>query len=452
MDNNLTKLLKSTKDLASLIKLEQNARSLENPSDLYDYIVHNTRQLVNYEFAALWLNSSKKIVEISDVDIDEKSNFIDVLKNIVAKNLQQKKPINKLDFESLDENFIDPAKRHLFKNTIVIHLTLHEKVVAALILSREESWPKREFVLIEHIMSCYALCLGYMHPQIVQEVYFDKVKRKLLNQKNYIIAGFLAFFILFFLQVNLTVLAPAEVSSKKPVYIRSKIDGVIEKIYISPNVYVEKGTKILSLNKDNIEAQLNILDKKMALAATQHKVSTKSGYGDKKQKQKIPVLKMEIEKTLAEIEYYQYLLAQADIYAPKSGLVLFDQTHKLEGKPVNTGENIMLLSDQEESALDIFLPVSDAISLEKNAKIKFFLNTSPRDPVGAKIIYASYQAELTPDGTLSYHIKATFDEKESENLPRIGLRGVAKLYGDDVPLIYYLLRKPLSYLRQKLGV
>ena len=68
-----------------------------------------------------------------------------------------------------------------------------------------------------------------------------------------------------------------------------------------------------------------------------------------------------------------------------------------------------------------------------------------------KITYASYKADLTPENVLAYHIRADFEGDSIEQKPRIGLRGVAKLYGDDVPLIYYLLRKPLSYVRQKFG-
>jgi hypothetical protein len=37
-------------------------------------------------------------------------------------------------------------------------------------------------------------------------------------------------------------------------------------------------------------------------------------------------------------------------------------------------------------------------------------------------------------------------------LPRIGMRGTAKIYAGRVTLGYYLLRKPLAFLRRSLGV
>jgi len=42
---------------------------------------------------------------------------------------------------------------------------------------------------------------------------------------------------------------------------------------------------------------------------------------------------------------------------------------------------------------------------------------------------------------------------QHEDLPhRIGLRGTAKLYGEKVSLAYYLLRRPITFVRQHLGI
>jgi hypothetical protein len=50
---------------------------------------------------------------------------------------------------------------------------------------------------------------------------------------------------------------------------------------------------------------------------------------------------------------------------------------------------------------------------------------------------------------LSYRIKAELID--NKNLPRIGMMGTAKINGERVPFIYYLLRKPLAAARQWLG-
>lgn len=450
MEDKVANLVRSAKDLAALVKVEQLAREKEDVEELYDFIIHQTRDLVTYDVAALWIKSTSQFVKFSDVDLEDKTSpIMDLLTHIVKQ--KHPEPITKLSRDQLREHYQPLAKEYLFKNTLIIELKLHQQVIASLILSRDEVWHKRDLVLLEHIRFCYALCLGYLKPNIVKKARLRKWMERFGRRK--IVLGTCAALLLlgFVIHVPITVLAPAEVVADKPVFIRSTIEGVIDEIHVEPNVFVTKGTKLISLNKEDISAQINIAEKKMALAETQYNVARKSGVADVKQKQKIPALKKEIEKTAAELEYYRYLLEQSDILAPKDGLIIFDHIHKLEGKPIKPGETVMLLADEKNSALDVHLPVSDAVNLNRDAQVMFFLNTSPRDPLQGNITYASYKADVTPEGVLAYHIRADFDEETMDQKPRIGLRGTAKLYGDDVPLLYYLLRRPLSYVRQKLG-
>lgn len=444
-------LAKSTKDLAVLVKLEQAVRQIEEPDKLYDFIVHKTRTLISYDIGALWIKSEKEFVAITDVELENKNNPAIELLEYIAKK-EHGSAISEITLKNLDGAYKEQFKRYLFKNTIVVELELHQENVAVLILSREQEWEKHEKVLLDHLRSCYALCLGYLNPAIVSEAYWKRIFKKIFSKKFLILFLIIIFCLLFFYKVPLTVLAPAEVSSKSPVYIRSSMDGVIDKVLVEPNANVSEGDKLITLNKQNIQARLNILEKKLALAETQYRVASKSGLVDVREKKKIPVLKIEIEKNQAEIDYYKGLLGQTDIFSPKTGLVIFEQTQNIEGKPVRTGENIMMISDEKESAIDIYLPVSDAVNLEQGSDIKLFLNIAPKDPLDAKIKYASFKAEVRPDSTLAYHVKAHFVEEDPNKLPRIGLRGVAKLYGDEVTLFYYLMRKPFSFARQKLGI
>ena len=60
-----------------------------------------------------------------------------------------------------------------------------------------------------------------------------------------------------------------------------------------------------------------------------------------------------------------------------------------------------------------------------------------------------YQPSLSPEEVLSYRVGVSY---EGDEPPRIGLRGTAKLYGSRVTLFYYLFRKPITFVRQLVGV
>jgi hypothetical protein len=70
--------------------------------------------------------------------------------------------------------------------------------------------------------------------------------------------------------------------------------------------------------------------------------------------------------------------------------------------------------------------------------------------IPAVLTQASYEAELTPENILAYRILADFTD--TDDMPRIGLQGTAKIYGERITLFFYLFRRPIATLRQYIGL
>jgi hypothetical protein len=98
----------------------------------------------------------------------------------------------------------------------------------------------------------------------------------------------------------------------------------------------------------------------------------------------------------------------------------------------------------------MWLPVKDALNIEAGAPMKLFLHTDPLHPISAKLQQTSYQASMSPENVSSYRLKGAFDE--TKQVPRIGLRGTARISGEWSVLGYYLFRRPISAAREWLGV
>lgn len=145
------------------------------------------------------------------------------------------------------------------------------------------------------------------------------------------------------------------------------------------------------------------------------------------------------------------MLNKIEIRAEKDGIAIFSDPTDWEGKPVITGEKIMQLADPKSSGVLVWLPVSDAMAIEKNARIRLFLHISPLEPLEAKLKQTSYQAVLSPRGIASYRIIGEF-AGSLEKKARIGLKGTAKIYGDTVPLGYYIFRRPIAAFREWSGL
>jgi hypothetical protein len=129
---------------------------------------------------------------------------------------------------------------------------------------------------------------------------------------------------------------------------------------------------------------------------------------------------------------------------------VFADPDQWRGRPVATGERIMLLANPEKPGMLIHLPVSDAIALDEGAPVKLFLTVKPLSPLSGQITETSYQAVLSPDGVASYRLRADI-AGDDVGQARLGLRGTAKLHGDWVVLGYYLFRRPLATLREWSG-
>ncbi len=117
---------------------------------------------------------------------------------------------------------------------------------------------------------------------------------------------------------------------------------------------------------------------------------------------------------------------------------------------MQTGERVMQLARPEDGGILVWLAVSDAIQLETDAPVRLFLHTEPLSPRAGRLIEASYQASLSPDGVASYRLRAGFEP--GTELPRIGLRGTARISGDWVLLGYYLFRRPIASVREWTGL
>ena len=143
------------------------------------------------------------------------------------------------------------------------------------------------------------------------------------------------------------------------------------------------------------------------------------------------------------------LLNKASMISPIAGLVVFDSKEDLVGQPVRAGERILTVADPNHVQLKISLAVSDVIKLEPGNTGEFFLY-GQFSGISVKLRTLGYNAKLLPNKVLAYQLIADFTD--TKTVPQLGATGTVRLYGHRVPLIYYLIRRPLQALRQRFGI
>ena len=444
-------------NILKLLQLEHNCRSSENIKELYFQIVNQTRTVVNYSQGVLLttdLTGKYKVVSISDISVvDSTSPYIQWIESVV-ENLNKKEKskeifivdnkndLSEINFKSINEysppNLLYVPLKNIKENIETNYIFL---------LSKEQIWEDKEIEIFKHLSSS----LGYFLFAMRKTGFLNSLK-KISFKNKYFKITLVILFMLMFLPVRLSVLAPLEVESKNPYVVTSPINAVIEEVKVFPNEKVEKEQLIVTFDDVDFINNYDVAKRTLDVARAELFTAQQSSFLDPKQKSQIAQLESQVKLKEAELNFSQEQLNKTKIYSKEEGIAVINNPNDWKGKPVSTGEKIFLIANPNSIELKIMLPVSDAIFLEEGAIVKAFFDNDPTNSWSAKVKYISYKPELTEENILSYKIVANFDDiKENGYIPSIGLRGTSKIYSKKVSLFFYLFRKPITSVRQWIG-
>jgi hypothetical protein len=440
--------------LTTLLQLERTARLAQTENELAFVLVNETLRLIPYRqavFLTLEGASRVRVKAISGLDRpDANAPFCLYLKKMAASvskspESHKLKPITGRD--------LDPGDRPgwsewgLGQALWCPLLSPEGRLEGGLLLARDKAWQEGEIGLLERLMDAYAHAWTALRGS--SRSWLKGLGRSLKKRwiRLSVVAAVIA---VMFVPVRLTVLAPVEIVAENPTVVSAPMDGVVKTISVLPNQIISAGDLLFTLDDTATRNEYEVAEKALAVARAEYMKATQKGFTDDKSRAEILLLQARIDQKTAEVRYADEVLQRSRVRADHGGVVVFSDVHKWLGKPVVTGEKVMTIADPKSVESEIMLPVEDAINLRPGAEVQVFLNTAPDRPLPATLRRASYEAEVTPLGALAFRLKATL--KPSRKLPRIGLRGTAKIYGEEVTLFYYLFRRPIIWIRLSLGI
>jgi multidrug resistance efflux pump len=255
--------------------------------------------------------------------------------------------------------------------------------------------------------------------------------------------------ILSLVPVRLSALAQAEITPVKPYPITAPVEGVVDSIKVQPNQIVAADEPLVVLNDTTTRNKLAVAVKALDIAKADLQRAINKSFSDEASKGELNVLDARVREKVAEVAFLSEMLDRYSISAPQGGLAIFADAEEWRGRPVQPGERIMVIADPSMVEVTVYVPPEDAIQLEPGSEVSVFLNIDPLFPLKAKIVQTSYETITMPDNSLAYVVKA---QLRAGSLPRIGLRGTAKVYAEEVSLGYYLMRKPILFVRKSFGI
>lgn len=320
-----------------------------------------------------------------------------------------------------------------------------------LFLVREAPWSSEDRQLLEELAGTYALVWQHLLARRGFLMRFEALFFGHSWRSGRVVGWLLVVLALasLALPVRQSVLAPAVVIAADPVFVRSPLAGIVDRFHVAPNEEVTRDQLLLSLEDTQLRNQLATARKEQEVASAEFRQAVQKATRDPRGKAQSIIEQKRLEQKKADVAFLLDRLRLVDIRAARYGIAVFADTNDWIGRPVKLGERILMLADPKQVALEIHLPVADAINLAVGAEVAMFLNIHPGAPLPAVLEYASYQAEVTAEGILAYRVKARFSDPD--RTPRIGLSGFARIYHRRISLFQLLTRRPMATIRRWFG-
>jgi Biotin-lipoyl like len=436
-------------DLGVLLQIEARALEAQALPALRFTIVNETHALTPYRQAAMFeLDGDRLVLTAASglVSVANESPFAVWLSRF-AQRFPRDGAIHRLDLADASPEDAAGWGEWLPEHLALVPLRDRKGALQGVVMyAAEAPWSDEACDLLGRLHATYGYCFAGMR-QTAQDRW--QWLRSLFKKRNrWLIAG--ALLASLFIPVRLSVLAPAEVIALNAVAVAAPQDGVVGSFAVTPNARVKAGDLLFSLDDSSLLNRLAVSRKALEIAQADAHVAQQRAFDDVKSKADVAVALGRVREKEAELAAVETQAQRVEVRADKDGIAIFSDTNDWIGRPVMTGERVMQLAQPEDSGIQVWLAVADAINLELEAPVRLFLHTDPLSPRSGRLIEASYQATLSPESVASYKLRARFEE--GTELPRIGLRGTARISGEWVLLGYYLFRRPLAHLREWSGL
>lgn len=445
--------------LQALLGIEDEARLATDRAALLRSLVNAPRQLLGYRQAIVLMAGRGGVFKAEAVTslpaVDRSAPLIRWFEALASRAATEMAASGPTAFQlpafcnpSDPDTLSYPFKQFLFVPIRLPGAALTEAPIGIWLCAREQSWNDGDVAVAERLAGTYAHALRALQP--ARNAGFGHSGRS--SRRAWWLIRSLAVVALAmaaFMPVPLSALAPVEVSASSARIVSAGADGIVADVLVDPGETVVAGQVLAKLDQVDLLNRLDVAERNIEVAEAKLWRSTQAAFGSVDAKRELAISRSELRVAQAERDALLAEQKRTILEAPAGGIVIFKDKRELLGKPVAVGQKLMQVASPESPEFRIDLPVSDVMLLETGAPVRVFLDSDPLNPLDAILTRTSYHARATSEGVLAYSITAK--PSGSDVRLRVGARGSAKLIGDDVPLYFFLLRKPIAAIRQWTG-
>lgn len=439
--------------LAAINRLGLKAYSSPNRSSLIFLFLNDTIQVIRYNRASLWKldNDKAELLGVSGHAQVNPNSFLASQWKQVIRGIENKGQPQILDsvnqIKEQDDTELGKPIVHDHVAFIWLPITPQPKgsnqPVIGMLMERWNGvkWQYDEIEILSFLMQNYNAAWNKYAKRDQFTQFFNKPFK---------IAAAVLLISLLFIQIPLRIIAPCEVVPRDPILVTSPLEGIIEEVKVSPGQIVKKGDLLFSYDSRVPLEELKVAERQVDVAQAEANRANSLAFRDKKSLAEYGILALKLKKERTMLDLAKYKADQLNVKAPMNGIVMLKNRDEWRGNPVQVGEKILMIGDPDQTKVKIWIPESDNVDLNLGSEVKVVLNVSPDQTYLATLDYISTYTLMSEKNMPSFLAEAEW-KKPDQNL-KIGLKGTAILYSEDVSLFYYIIRRPLSYVRALTGI
>lgn len=437
---------------ALFYRLTQRCMQVADVSELGFVLVNDTWQLLPYQQAVFLQHDSLGLLTLRTVSglatVGEDSPFtlwLTRLMRLAEQSLAARAP-TRITASLFDGVTGDSWAEWWPEYGVYVPLfSTQGEPLGVVVLVRELPWQDSDLQDLQALSQSWAfVCQALRGPRPMLSRLWQRAK----TERRARLTAALAALVLC-IPVRISALAPAEIIALQAQALSAPMDGVVKAFAVPPNSAVRKGDLLFTLDDTTLRNRRDVAQKSLDVSRADALAAQQKAFDNVQSKSELGTLSGRVREKEAELAYLGETLMHMEVHAPLDGVFVYTDPNDWVGKPVATGERIGQLAQAHDLGVLVWLPVGDAINLEPGASMRVYLQVAPLQSLTAELVQTSYQATPSPDGISSYRVRGKLAPGEEA---RIGMRGVAKVYGNWRPLVYWVLRRPLGAARQWLGI
>jgi multidrug resistance efflux pump len=445
------KLIQNT--LLNIQRLTVKAFNAQNIQNLTFIILNDTYQVIKYDRSILFNISSKNKVSI--IGISGQSNFnlqtelASRIKLAVKNldNLTMQRVLTSEDFPASPESW-DYIQSLMPSTVYWVPIIAGKEILGLWLEKHDDPEAKKTFesygpLLKEMLVPAYAAAWEKISHR------FKSMLSHLTLKKMTLFSLFLIL-PLFFIPIRLRIVAPCEVVAKDSFVVTAPVDGIVQQVNVEPGQKVKKNQVLFEYEKKIPIYRYEAVLKEVEVLQAEYNQTYALGIENNEEASKLAFLDFKLKKSQLDLAFAKKQLTFLTERSPIEGLVSVDNRNDWRGKPVKTGERIMVINNEQQAKIKIWIPERDNLTFAFDIPIQIFLNSIPSKTFQARFLFITPEVKLSGEELPSFEAEAEW--LDGDQKLKLGLKGSAVIYGEKVSFFYYLFRKPIGAARKFIGI